>query len=543
MAESIGIVVLVLLLLLAAVPLWRRLSVPRSGGAPATDWRRIRSRREGRRKVILLMADSLLASAAELGIARGMLPNLGHLRERGQFYPDAVSSFPTMSVAIDSTLLTGTYPDVHRVPGLIWFSSEQKRVVNYGTGPMEIIRHGVDPVLYNALIGLNESHLSPATSTIYEELARKGLTSGSINGIVYRGTTAHRLRVPPMLSRLTLLPEEIAVRGPELLVFGAFSDPLDGRGDLSDSLPERLGFNNAFAVDTAIHLIRTGNLPDFLYVYLPDLDKPLHEHGPASEKKIGELDRQLGALFEAFGSPERAAEQAVIVLIGDSGVSQVRPAEGDPVVKLFELLGEFRLLPPGGEVTDDIELVLAVNETMAYVYRWRSRRSLREIAAKLTSDRRIDFAAWVEDDWIVVRTSGSGKELRYRRGGDAVDAYGQRWTLDGEAAALDLAVRDGGAGGAAAAIAYGSYPDGLQRLYGALHSHEGDFLVVTAKPGYELADRSSPAHKGGGAHGSMHREESLLPLFIYGTDKRPEHLRLADMKAFLLQLLTDPDEA
>ncbi|WCR28598.1 hypothetical protein L3476_07630 [Paenibacillus thiaminolyticus] len=47
-------------------------------------------------------------------------------------------------------------------------------------------------------------------------------------------------------------------------------------------------------------------------------------------------------------------------------------------------------------------------------------------------------------------------------------------------------------------VRYGHYPDGLRRLSAALHSHEGEFLVVTAKPGYELADRSSPTHKGGG---------------------------------------------
>ena len=50
---------------------------------------------------------------------------------------------------------------------------------------------------------------------------------------------------------------------------------------------------------------------------------------------------------------------------------------------------------------------------------------------------------------------------------------------------------------------YGQYPDALQRLSGALHSHPGKFLVVIVKAGYELADRSSPTHKGGGGHRAL----------------------------------------
>ena len=86
-------------------------------------------------------------------------------------------------------------------------------------------------------------------------------------------------------------------------------------------------------------------------------------------------------------------------------------------------------------------------------------------------------------------------------------------------------------------IAYGRYPDVLQRLSGALHSHEGEYMVVTAKPGYELADRSSPTHKGGGGHGSLTKTESLIPLILAGTDRKPEQLRVVDLKAFLLDLM------
>jgi hypothetical protein len=87
-------------------------------------------------------------------------------------------------------------------------------------------------------------------------------------------------------------------------------------------------------------------------------------------------------------------------------------------------------------------------------------------------------------------------------------------------------------------LKYGEYPDVLKRLSGALNSHRGEFLVVTAKPGYEFADRSSPTHKGGGGHGSIRKAESLVPLLIGGTSQKPASLRIVDLKAYLLDLLT-----
>jgi hypothetical protein len=85
-------------------------------------------------------------------------------------------------------------------------------------------------------------------------------------------------------------------------------------------------------------------------------------------------------------------------------------------------------------------------------------------------------------------------------------------------------------------IAYGRYPDALARLYGALHSHEGRFLVVTAKPGHELVAESSPTHIGGAAHGSLHEKDSLVPLIVSGTNSRPKTLRIVDLKDWLLGL-------
>lgn len=150
---------------------------------------------------------------------------------------------------------------------------EGKKLINYGTGPMEIIKLGADSVLVDALVNLNDRHLNRNMPTIYEDLARSGMKSGSINGLIYRGTVDHTLSIPLWIQGPTSLPKTIPVKGPDFLTLGSLSDPLEGIQKLPDGLTRRIGFNNQHSVETAQYLIKANKLPDFLYVYLPDLDQ------------------------------------------------------------------------------------------------------------------------------------------------------------------------------------------------------------------------------------------------------------------------------
>lgn len=498
------------------------------------DLMRIHSAKgENTKKVIFLLADSLMVQAIDQGISKQELPALQFLIEHGQYYQNLVSSFPTMSVTIDSSLLTGAYPDVHHVPGLTWYSADNKKVVNYGTGPMEVLKHGVHPVLTDALIHLNGSHLNGNLPTIYEDLARRGLTSGSINGLIYRGASDHKLSIPGWIQDSASLPKEIQVKGPDLLSLGSLSNPFQGIKSLPDGPTNRMGINNEFAIEAVKYLIQSNALPDFLFVYLPELDQEMHKKGPTGGRKVKELDQQLQSLLQTFGSPEKALQDAVLIIAGDSGMTRILPAEQNPVIDLPSLLGDAGVLRPGEAVSEKTEIVLAVNETMAYVYSLKADRSLRDKANLLHNDPRIDLIAWKEKDWIYAIQGSSAKQLKFKAGGSLTDSYNQSWTVEQDADMLDLSVNM-----AAHTLHYDQYPDVLRRLSGALHSHQGEFLVVTAKPGYELAGSSSPTHKGGGGHGSIQKMESLVPLIISGTDQKPEYLRIVDLKAYLLKLLT-----
>lgn len=524
-----AVIVLFILFLLIAVWSSRRKQKP---SPQEKDLLQVKSNAgDSAKKVIFIVIDSLMAEAVDRGLEQKELPAFQFLIERGQYYKDMVSSFPTMSVTIDSSLLTGAYPDRHHVPGLNWYSVRDHKLINYGTGPAEVIKIGVNQVMADALMQLNGSHLNPELPTIYEDLSRAGKKTGSINGLIYRGSAPHTLSLPAWMHGPTSMPESISVKGPDFLALGSLTNPLEGIEDLPGSIIHRLGINSEFSISTASYLIRENKLPDFLYMYLPDMDQQIHKKGPSDLKSLKDTDHQLQTLLQNFGSLENALEKAIIVIIGDSGMTEILPANENPVVELFPLLQAFNVYRQGEAITDETEIVLAVNETMAYVYNLKAREA-RAIAEAIRADSRIDIIAWRDGEWICV-SNGAFKELRFKTGGELTDSYKQSWTIEGEPQALDLKINH-----ERQTLDYERYPDVLQRLYGALHSHDGDFLVVTAKPGYELADQHSPTHKGGGSHGSLGHAESLVPLIISGTEERPENLRIVDLKAFLQKLVT-----
>ncbi len=480
------------------------------------------------------MVDSMMSQAIKEGVKNNQLPALQFLMKNGQYYDQLVSSFPTMSVTIDSSLLTGTYPDKHRVPGLTWYSLEERELINYGTGTLENIKIGVNTVLWQAFVSLNQQHLDKNTPTIYEELSSKGMSSGSINGLVYRGKTDHILSIPPWINGPTSLPNEIKVKGPDFLSFGSFSNPLVDFKELPEGITEKMGFNNKYSIETVKYLAETKKLPNFLYVYLPDMDKKLHKEGPPGLDGLKIADQEIQSVLESFGSPEQAITDATFIIIGDSGQTKILSSDEDPVIKLYTLLEDFNFLRSGATISEETEVVFAVNERMAYVYSLKPSVTLNNLVETLDDDARIDLIAWKENEWIHVVQGGTSNKMSFKSEGEFKDNYNQSWSIEGDVRVLDLIIND-----ESKTVTYGDYPDALRRLTGSLHSHKGQFLAITAKPGYELAAESSPTHIKGGGHGSLHKTDSLVPLIITGTNQEPEHLRFVDMKSYLIKLITE----
>ncbi|GAX90725.1 alkaline phosphatase family protein [Effusibacillus lacus] len=482
------------------------------------------------KKVILLLVDSLMPAVLEDCLRHKTVPALQFLKDRGRYWPDCVTVFPTMTATVDSSLVTGVYPDRHRIPGLIWYDPETKSIINYLNGWRCVWKLGLNHCVQNVLYDLNEKHLSKQVTTLFEELASRGKTSASLNAIIHRGTQKHQVRLPFLLNLITGFRFNQQISGPDVLTLGSMVQT-----DMEGTIPYYLkglrhlfGINDKYAVTVAINLIRSGKQPDFMLVYLPDNDKKVHKKNPAhAEGSLIQVDHHLQEILNAFGSWEQALDQCVFIVTGDHG--QTRIGKGQEFnVDLDKVLEPFRVLQPG-EQAGDHDLVVCNNERSAYLYPLKPDQQ-ELILQRLSMESRFDLIAWKKGKGVAVKEGGSGREVYFEPEGSLADIYGATWAITGEWAVLDLSVKQG-------ILNYGCYPDALSRLYGALYSQDIPMIVVTARPRYELISRYYPRHMNGGCHGSLHQYDSLIPLLVAGTEtpvKEPP--RLVNLKQFVLGL-------
>ncbi|PPA68737.1 phosphodiesterase [Jeotgalibacillus proteolyticus] len=477
--------------------------------------------------VILFVIDSLMDEPLQKTINEGKAPALKFLLEHGQYHSDVVSSYPTMSVTIDSTLLTGTYADKHKIPGLSWFKKDENRLVIYGGGFSEIWNAGFSEVAHNSLIQLNHSHLNPFTPTIYEELTKSDIQSASINGLVYRGEHIHSLTIPKLISGVNVLSSNVEINGPDVLSLGSLSQ-INPKNDRFANAWQGLGMNDQFTTNEVNYLLQQDKLPAFTLAYFPNLDRPVHKHGVKERKEIEEVDKQIQTILNTYSSWDDAIDKAIWIVHGDSGQSDVIDNRDEALIDLNSLLNEYTFWDFDNPASK--ELALAVNERMAYIYIQAETIEAADIISELKKESRIGFIAWKVNKIAHVMSTDSDEILTFSPHGSYKDKYKQSWSINGNPAVLDLTVNNQNE------IMYDEYPDALSRLYGALYSHNDQFIIVDAKPGYEFIGTHSPNHVGGGAHGSLHKLDSLVPLIIAGTEKTPENNRLVDFKKWLIEL-------
>ena len=477
--------------------------------------------------VIFIVIDSLMTEPLQKAIKDGKAPAFSFLINNGHFEPEVVSSYPTMSVAIDSTILTGTYANEHKVPGLIWFNEEEQRMISYGSGVREMWHNGIKNVALDSIIRLNEEHLSKDVQTIHEELASRNIQSASINGLLYRGSVEQTLHVPKVISLTNLLPSTINVKGPTILSLGALSQ-YNSKNDRHKFVWKRLGVNNDFTVNELNYLIQQNKLPPFTLAYFPDADAPLHKHGPDDLKVIEEADKSIQQALNAYPTWEDAIQQATWVILGDSGQSYVKEEKETSLIQLDELLDSYSFW---ANKEKKGQLGIAINERMAYIYVNDSNISIEEIVSKLNREKRIQMIAWKEAEANYVVSPKSNQPLTFSPNGPIIDQYNQSWTINGDASILDLTIKN------QVSVQYNQYPDALARLHGALHSQQGRVIIVDAHPSFEFITKYSHDHAGGGAHGSLHKVDSLVPLIVTGTDILPPFNRLVDLKNWILTLV------
>jgi len=124
------------------------------------------------KKVVLLVIDSLMDEPLKKAIKENKAPALAFFMEHGNYSNTLVSSFPTMSVTIDSSIITGTYPNEHKIPALIWFDTDKQRVISYGNGLFEILKLGPAQIAEKGTHPHSKRVASPRTQNLGASLTR-----------------------------------------------------------------------------------------------------------------------------------------------------------------------------------------------------------------------------------------------------------------------------------------------------------------------------------------------------------------------------------
>jgi hypothetical protein len=249
------------------------------------------------------------------------------------------------------------------------------------------------------------------------------------------------------------------------------------------------------------------DLCDFMLFSLPDNDVYSHRNGPhAQVTSLAAADRQLERLMHAAGGPDEFLDQYAVIVCSDHSQAPVEER-----IRLDTAFADFTIARPSPSRSASAELALSPAQRSAMIYALdtddpaETCSRARAVAAELEG---VDLVMWCRDNEAIV--SSRRGELRFTAGGDLTDSRGCRWSVEGDLAALRAEIQDG-------RILSTEYPDGLARVWSALHCPTAGDILLSAAPGYEFVDWGGSDHVGGGSHGSLHRTDSLGALLWCGT--------------------------
>jgi hypothetical protein len=460
-------------------------------------------------KVVYVVIDGMGTEPFERAVASGRAPALAAIKERAHYARDSVAVFPTITPAATASLVTGTVPAEHRIPGMCWYDRLEQRFVNYGQSPRVAIVESLGQIVEDVLDNLNQRHLSPKVKTLHEELDALGFVTASINFMIFRGP--HRLELKPNLLERLLFRRRLPriLPGPREHYF---ADVVDGESGactkmLSTRRPsERIRATDAWAACVTRELLER-DAADMILFYLHENDHLSHRSGPGSQvDNLVEADRHVATVLDTFGSWDATFDRVGFVVTADHSQSPVADDDGH-ILDLNEILDGFTRVEPGRgeEPFGDADLAAAGNGRVAFVYLNEGRRELlrRPVVDALLDEPGIDQVMWREHDGYAV--SSRRGFLRFRQALDGVrDERGDTWAIEGDLEAVGGQVEGG-------ELRTPEYPLALWRIRSALDLDRIGDVVATMGLTYEVKDLAGGHHKGGGDHGSLHAQDSLVP--------------------------------
>ncbi|HLO34848.1 MAG TPA: alkaline phosphatase family protein, partial [Candidatus Deferrimicrobium sp.] len=143
-----------------------------------------------RRKLVLVVIDGLTPTMLEASLGTPSTPTLTALAERAVL-GRATSTFPSLTPVCLSSIATGGGPDVHRIPHLVWWHREERRIVEYGSSFAALRAAGMAQSITDTIFNMNQHHLGAGAVTVYEALDDAGFVTAAVNITCYRGRTKH----------------------------------------------------------------------------------------------------------------------------------------------------------------------------------------------------------------------------------------------------------------------------------------------------------------------------------------------------------------
>jgi hypothetical protein len=212
---------------------------------------------------------------------------------------------------------------------------------------------------------------------------------------------------------------------------------------------------------------------------------------------VEQADASLGLLVEAAGGWDQFLERYAVMVVADHSQSAVaRAVDAQDPLEGLKLFHSSRHSDPA-----ECDLAVAASNRVAMAYLLPGGRlTASEVGHRYARHPFSDVVMWQEGAWYAVRREGG--ELRFRRGEGVEDARGNSWELAGDRDLLDPAL----------------YPNALERIEGAVSCATSGDVIVSARLGDEFADSGGQHHAGGGSHGSLRAEDSLVPLITAGFD-------------------------
>jgi hypothetical protein len=464
-------------------------------------------------KLVLCVIDAMAPAMLERTVAAGAAPVLQEMMQRGQYVPDCVAAFPSVTPVCAASIVTGVAQDAHRIPAMNWFHREEDRYVEYGSSFRAAQRFGISRQLTDTVYNMNRAHLSSETLTVFETLDDAEVRTAGTTYLMYRGRYRHEPQRDTALTRMASTLMRHPVMGPrELFYADIFASRQTGcRSGLG--MP---GVRDRHSGCVSTYLVEQ-DLFDFLLLSLPDNDWYSHKYGPdAQVQSIAQADLQLARIAQASGGIDEFLSDHAVIVLADHSQTAITDT-----IALQDELAELGVRGPsrstGSLRGEEPRIAVCPSQRAAMVYALHAteRDAMRaSVVTRALAIEGVEHVMWLGRDAHDVPSEGiisspAHGELRFRPGGPLEDLRGVRWSVEGPLTVIDAAVQDG-------RLHTPAYPDVLARVWSALTCETSGEVLLSAGPGYEFVDWGGQAHLGGGSHGSLHASDSLGALVLCG---------------------------